>query len=231
MRGEFISGNDVYATLMCYRTDTPLGKNPPKSWADFWDVDKFPGARAARKHPYDTLEFALMADGVAPEDVYPLDVDRAFKSMDRIKPHIDIWWTGGAQTSQLLKTGEVDLTFTWNGRSQVAIDDGAPVEMVWNGAMWAYEGWCILNGGPNVDFAVYSPSTRLMANVKRSSLRTWRTGRQILVRMRTLIRKGRKYCLPTQNICRIWCQQMMFIGVSTRMQSWSGLIPGCCPSP
>jgi len=160
MRGEFISGNDVYATLMCYRTDTPLGKNPPKSWADFWDVDKFPGARAARKHPYDTLEFALMADGVAPEDVYPLDVDRAFKSMDRIKPHIDIWWTGGAQTSQLLKTGEVDLTFTWNGRSQVAIDDGAPVEMVWKGAMWAYEGWCILKGGPNVDlcrvFAEYA---------------------------------------------------------------------------
>ena len=151
MRGEFISGNDVYATLMCYRTDTPLGKNPPKTWKDFWDIKGFPGTRSMHKHPYDTLEFALMADGVEFKDIYPIDADRAFKKLDEIKPHVDIWWTGGAQTSQLLKSGEVDLTYTWNGRSQVAIDDGAPVKMVWDGAMWTFEGWSILNGGPNVD--------------------------------------------------------------------------------
>lgn len=92
-----------------------------------------------------------MADGVAAKDLYPLDVDRAFKKLDELKPHVDIWWTGGAQTSQLLKTGEVDLMYTWNGRAQVAIDDGAPVEFVWNQAMWAFEGWSILKGGPNID--------------------------------------------------------------------------------
>jgi len=92
-----------------------------------------------------------MADGVAAKDIYPIDADRAFKKLDQIKSAVDVWWTGGAQTSQLLKTGEVDMLYTWNGRAQVAIDDGAPVEMVWDGAVWAFEGWCILNGGPNVD--------------------------------------------------------------------------------
>jgi putative spermidine/putrescine transport system substrate-binding protein len=150
LRGEFILGNDVYATLIAYRKDT-LGDNGPKGWKDFWDVANIPGARALRKHPFDTMEEALMADGVAPADLYPLDFDRAFASLDKIKDDIDIWWTGGAQTSQLLKSGEVDMLPTWNGRAQVAIDDGAPVELVWDGALYTYEGWCILKGTPNLD--------------------------------------------------------------------------------
>jgi putative spermidine/putrescine transport system substrate-binding protein len=150
MRTEFLMGTDVYATLMAYRTDV-MGDKPPQTWPDFWDVKGFPGVRSMRKHPFDTMEFALMADGVAPADIYPIDFDRAFKSLDRIKNDVTVWWTGGAQTSQLLKSGEVDVIYTWNGRAQVAIDDGAPVKLNWNGAMWTYEGWSILKGGPNVD--------------------------------------------------------------------------------
>ena len=150
MRGEFIQGNDVYATLIAYRTDT-LGDKGPKGWKDFWDVENVPGARSLRKHPFDTMEEALLADGVAAADLYPIDFDRAFASLDKIKDHVDVWWTGGAQTSQLLKSGEVDMVPTWNGRAQVAIDDGAPVELVWDGALYTYEGWCILKGTPNVD--------------------------------------------------------------------------------
>lgn len=150
LRGEFILGNDVYATLIAGRTDV-LGDKMPKSWADLWDVDNFPGARALRKHPFDTMEQALLADGVAPADLYPLDFDRAFASLDKIKDSIDIWWTGGAQTSQLLNSGEVDMLPTWNGRAQVAVDEGAPVELVWDGALYTYEGWVILKGTPNAD--------------------------------------------------------------------------------
>lgn len=150
LRGEFISGNDVYATLIAYRKDV-LGDKGPKGWKDFWDVSGVPGARALRKHPFDTMEEALLADGVAPGDLYPLDFDRAFSSLDKIKDNIDVWWTGGAQTSQMLKSGEVDMLPTWNGRAQVAIDDGAPVELVWDGALYTFEGWCILKGTPNAD--------------------------------------------------------------------------------
>ena len=150
LRGEFIMGTDVYASLIAYRTDV-MGDKAPTGWKDFWDVGNLPGARALRKHPFDTIEEALMADGVAPADLYPLDLDRAFASLDRIKDEIDIWWTGGAQTSQLLKSGEVDMLPTWNGRAQVAIDDGAPVKLVWDGALYTFEGWTILKGTPNAD--------------------------------------------------------------------------------
>lgn len=150
MRTPFLMGTDVYATVIAYRTDT-MGKNPPKNWKDLWDVKGVPGARSLRKHPFDTMEAALMADGVAPADLYPIDFDRAFKSLDKIKNDVAVWWTGGAQTSQLLKAGEVDCLFTWNGRAQVAIDDGAPVQMVWDQALWTFEGWTILKGGPKAD--------------------------------------------------------------------------------
>ncbi|MGI2033812.1 ABC transporter substrate-binding protein [Rhizobium panacihumi] len=150
LRDDYLVGAMGYATAIAYRTDT-MGKTPPRSFADFWDVAGVPGTRSLRKHPSGVLEPALLADGVSKEDLYPLDLDRAFKSLDRIRKDIPIWWTGGAQTSQMLKTGEVDCVLTWNGRAQVAIDDGAPVTIVWEDAMFSFAGFAILKGGPNVE--------------------------------------------------------------------------------
>ena len=84
-------GVDVYATSLAYRSDK-FGTNGPQSWADFWDVKKFPGRRSLRRNPIDTLEQALMADGVPIDKLYPLDIDRAFRSLDKIRPHIAVWW-------------------------------------------------------------------------------------------------------------------------------------------
>jgi putative spermidine/putrescine transport system substrate-binding protein len=144
-------GIDVYTTVLCYRTDTV--KNPPKSWADFWDVKNFPGRRAMRNYPFDTIEEALMADGVPPSKVYPCDLDRAFKKLDKIKPSINVWWKQGAQATQLLKTGEVDMITNWNGAAQRAIDAGAPAKIVWNQNIAGVEGWSILRGTPRTDIA------------------------------------------------------------------------------
>jgi putative spermidine/putrescine transport system substrate-binding protein len=144
-------GNDVFAAILAYRTDAFEGGKAPESWADMWDVEGVPGRRSLRRHVFDTLEEALLADGVPPEELYPLDLDRAFASLDRIKPDIAVWWEGGAQTSQMLSTGEVDLCPTWNARAQAAIDDGAPVEIVWNQNIYSSEGWCILKGTPRAD--------------------------------------------------------------------------------
>ena len=80
---KFVFPKGVYATVMGYRTDVfPEGKRP-QSWADFWDVQKFPGPRSMRNDPADNLEFALLADGVPLDKIYPIDVDRAFRKMDR----------------------------------------------------------------------------------------------------------------------------------------------------
>jgi putative spermidine/putrescine transport system substrate-binding protein len=138
-------------TVFGYRTDAFSGKPQPASWTDFWNVKDFPGRRSLRKAPQDTLEQALMADGVPGDKLYPLDLDRAFKSLDRLKKDVQVWWTGGAQTSQMLKTREVDMLPTWNARTQAAIDEGAPARIVYNQGLLGAEGFCVIKGGPKAD--------------------------------------------------------------------------------
>ena len=95
---KFVFPKGVYSTVMGYRTDVfPEGKRP-QSWADFWDVQKFPGPRSMRNDPADNLEFALLADGVPLDKIYPIDVDRAFRKMDQIKKYVSVWWTTGGQS-------------------------------------------------------------------------------------------------------------------------------------
>ncbi len=144
-------GNNVYTTVLAYRTDAFEGREAPASWADFWDVEKFPGRRAVRNHPFDTIEEALMADGVPTSEVYPCDLDRAFAKLEAIKPNVDVWWTSGAQVEQMLISGEVDLLPTWVSRPQAAIAAGAPVKIVWNQGIWGCDNWSILAGTPNAD--------------------------------------------------------------------------------
>ena len=160
-------GSDLYATIIAYRTDK-FGKNGPKSWAEFWDVQKFPGRRAMHKHPIDMLEAALLADGVPMDKIYPIDMGRAFKKLDQIKQHVDVWWTGGAQTSEMLQSGEVDLLPTWNGRAQVVIDAGKPVDISWNQGIYALEGWVIPKGDPKVELG--KKFIKYAANAKRQAL-------------------------------------------------------------
>lgn len=145
-------GVDVYSTVIAYRTDK-YGKNGPKSWADFWDVKRFPGRRSLRRNPIDTLEEALLADGVPIDKLYPIDFNRAFRSLDRIKKNVSVWWTSGAQSMQLLQSGEVDMIAIWNGRAQAAIDGGAPVTIVWNQGLYSIEGWGIPKGTPRAEAA------------------------------------------------------------------------------
>ena len=132
---KYIMPKGVYTTVMGYRTDAfPDGKGPT-SWADFWDAKKFPGPRTLRDSPIDNLEFALLADGVALDKVYPIDVARAFKKLDEIKPHITAWWKTGAQSAQLLVDKEAVMGSAWNGRYFVAIKNGAPLKIEWNQGM------------------------------------------------------------------------------------------------
>ena len=60
--------NIVWSTIYAY--DKTKMSKAPTSIADFFDTKGFPGKRGMRKTPKANLEFALMADGVAPGDVY-----------------------------------------------------------------------------------------------------------------------------------------------------------------
>jgi putative spermidine/putrescine transport system substrate-binding protein len=136
----------VFGTIYAY----DAGKFPgggPTTMADLFDVKKFPGARALRRSPKTTLEFALIADGVAPSEVYkvlgtPAGVERAFKKLDTIKPHVKVWWTAGAQPPQLLADGEVAMTTAWNGRIYDAVkNSGKNFKIVWDGQGMDFNLW------------------------------------------------------------------------------------------
>ena len=122
----------VQSNLLCYSTKKWPGDNHPNSWADFWDVQKFPGPRSMRNDPADNLEFALLADGVALDKIYPIDVDRAFRKMDQIRKSVSVWWTTGGQSAQVLIDKEAVLGTAWNGRYYSAIKQGAPIAIEWN---------------------------------------------------------------------------------------------------
>ncbi|MES1926676.1 ABC transporter substrate-binding protein [Salinisphaera sp. T31B1] len=143
---------EKYSSVLAYNADK-YGDNPPKSWADFWNVKKFPGRRALRNYPVATLEAALLADGVPRDKLYPLDVDRAFAKLDEIKPHIATWWTSGGQSAQLLHDGEVDMIMMWNGRVSELKKAGDNVDYTYADGILQRTGLCILKGSPNLDTA------------------------------------------------------------------------------
>ena len=134
-----------YSTVIAYRTDA-FPNGGPKNWADFWDVKKFPGPRSLRNHPVDNIEAALMADGVAKDKLYPLDVDRAFKKLDEIHKHISVWWTTGQQPAQMLIDKEVVLATGWNGRFYGLILEKAPLAIEWEGGILKQGSWIVPKG-------------------------------------------------------------------------------------
>lgn len=150
-RSQYLIATLVLQTVLAVRTDKFKDRPMPNSWADFFNVKDFPGRRAMRRNPADTLEEALLATRKRGNALYPLDVDKAFATLGSIKKDVQVWWTGGAQTSQLLKSGEVDMCPTWNARAQTVIDEGAPVKIIWNEGLWSVEGFAILKGTPKAD--------------------------------------------------------------------------------
>ena len=149
-------GTIVWSTVLAYNGD--VLSEGPESWADFWDLEKFPGKRGLRRGPQYALEFALQADGVPLEEVYEVletdeGVDRAFNKLDEIKHEI-VWWEAGAQPLQLLASGEVVMSSAYNGRLTGSNEsDGTNFQMVWPGSLYSIDYWVILTGSPNIEQA------------------------------------------------------------------------------
>ena len=142
----------VFSTTFGYRTDmVPEGVEAPTSACDVFNLEKYPGKRALNKRPIANMEWALLCDGVAYEDVYDmLETDegqtRAFAKLDTIKDQT-IWWSAGAETPQLLADGEIFMGSTFNGRlfSLIAEQD-QPVGMAWDWQMLDLDGWIVPTG-------------------------------------------------------------------------------------
>ncbi|SFC01839.1 ABC transporter substrate-binding protein [Tropicimonas isoalkanivorans] len=148
----------VFSTIYAYDS-TAFPDNPPSTIADFFDLETYPGKRGLRKGAKANLEMALMADGVAPEEVYGMletdeGVDRAFAKLDEIKDQV-VWWEAGAQPPQLLADGEVAMTTAYNGRIfNAAVGEDQPFVTVFDGQIYEYDGYVIPKGAPNLDLAL-----------------------------------------------------------------------------
>lgn len=141
----------VWAQVMAYRTDA-FGGAVPRGWADFWDARRFPGDRTlvgtgSGNNP--ELEFALLAAGVPADKLYPLDLDKAFASYDKIKPDVVKWWETGAVPPQMLTDKEVVLASVWNGRMAPLQKAGVPVAVSWPQGLMKRDCWAVPKGAKN----------------------------------------------------------------------------------
>jgi putative spermidine/putrescine transport system substrate-binding protein len=166
-------GEIVWSTVFAYDGDKIKGDDVPKTIADFFDVEKFPGKRGLRKTPRVNLEWALMADGVPADQVYEVlqtdeGVDRAFAKLGTIKDQV-VWWEAGAQPPQMLADGEVAMTSAYNGRLFNAIfKEGKNFKIVWDGQVWDIDLWAIPRGAKHLDtildFVKYSTDSQRLAD-------------------------------------------------------------------
>jgi putative spermidine/putrescine transport system substrate-binding protein len=170
----------VWAQVMAYRTDA-FGGAVPKGWADFWDTKKFPGDRAmigTSGGSWPEIEFALMVAGVPSTTLYPLDIDKAFASYDKIKKAVVKWWDTGAVPIQLLTDREVAITTVWNGRMAALQAAGVPAAISWSQGLLKRDAWGIPKGAKNklnaMKFAAYStmpiPQARVALGIPYGSV-------------------------------------------------------------
>lgn len=168
LRSEHWVSQIVYSVAIGWR-EKAFGDKKPTGWAAFWDTKNFPGQRSVRRHPIYALEMALIADGVPMDKLYPLDIDRAFKKLEELKPHVLVWWNSGAQSAQVLKDGEVDMVAAWNGRIQALQSEpegkGGKIDVTFDQQMLVSDCWLIPKGAPNKELAMKAMAIMLRPEV------------------------------------------------------------------
>ncbi|WP_317056531.1 MULTISPECIES: extracellular solute-binding protein [Roseovarius] len=166
----------VYSTTFGFRTDmVPDGVEPPSQICDVFDLEKYPGKRSLEKRPINNVEWALLCDGVAKEDVYDVlateeGQQQALDKLSTIKDNV-IWWSAGADTPQLLADGEVFMGSTYNGRLFAAIEEQKqPIGMMWDAQVFDLDGWIIPANLPEdrlhraMDFVKFATDTQRLAD-------------------------------------------------------------------
>jgi putative spermidine/putrescine transport system substrate-binding protein len=176
VKRDFQVGSFVYAFIMAFNTAAYPVSKAPKTWTEFWDIKSFPGARtlADMASGAPNLEIALLADGMPMNQIYPIDIDRAFKSLSRIKASVPKFWDTGALSSQMLADKEAVLAVLWNTRAQVAADGGAPIAVNWNQNQILAQAYGITKGTPKHDEGVKFIDYSLSPEVQSRWLSTYK---------------------------------------------------------
>lgn len=166
----------AFSTTFGYRTDlVPEGVDPPTDACAVFDLETYPGRRSLNRRPVGNMEWALLCDGVAMEDVYELleteeGIAQAFAMLDTIKDQT-VWWAAAAEPLQLLADGEIFMGSSYNGRLFSAIaEQNQPIGMAWGYQMIDLDGWVIPAGLPEdrlarvLDFVYFATDTQRLAD-------------------------------------------------------------------
>lgn len=143
------------ATLLVANSEMFKGR-APASWSDFFNIKDYPGPRSLSNFgdPWRLLIGALLADGVDKDKLFPLDLDRAFRKLDQIRPHISLWWRSGDQVQRAIRGKEVATALIWNTRTEFLRKEGIPLQRIWNGATLNLAYWAVFRNAPHKNNAV-----------------------------------------------------------------------------
>ena len=147
-----------FTKVIVYRTDAFDGAGP-SNWAEFWDLENFPGNRGMHGKVNYNLEAALMADGVPMAEVYDMlatdeGIARAWAKLGEIAPEVTVWYRGGSQSAQLLRDGEVDVIHMGHNRVESVIASGVDVAYAFDGGTMDVDCLLVPKGAPNVENAM-----------------------------------------------------------------------------
>lgn len=166
-----------YALVNARRRGAFPDGGEPVGWPEWWDVAAYPAARTLGRDPIGTLEIALLADGVATDGLYPLDVDRAFAALDRVAAVVeDRWWTRGIEPVGWLGSGRADLASAWHHRVIGAQWDGLAVDLSWPGGLLATDHWLVPVGAREPDAAAELALFALLPETQAAFARDTRMG-------------------------------------------------------
>lgn len=147
-RWDYAASSYFFSYIIAYDAEK-YGDNPPKDMKDFFDTENFPGKRSLYKWGTAMWEAALLADGVAPEDLYPLDIDRAHEKIAELMPHISAYWGVGAESQALLLDGDADMAIIWNTRATLMDEDtGGRIKFTWNQGLLSPGSMAVIKGNP-----------------------------------------------------------------------------------
>jgi len=169
-----------FTKVIAFRKDK-FGENGPKSWADFWNVEKFPGKRGMHGKINYNLEAALMADGVNKADIYKTlatkeGYERAWKKLAEIVPHVTVWYRGGSQSAQILRDGEVDMIHAGHNRVESVGESGVDVSYTFEGGTMDVDCLLVPKGAPNKANAMKLINSMLSAKSQATLAQTMPLG-------------------------------------------------------
>jgi putative spermidine/putrescine transport system substrate-binding protein len=125
------------------------GSMVPTGMADFFDVKKFPGKRSMYKWGSGMWEAALLADGITPDKLYPLDTKRALDKIKAFKEHVVSFWGGGAASQSVLMNGDASMALVWSTRAAlIEQDTNGQIKFVWDQGLLSPGALAVIKGNP-----------------------------------------------------------------------------------